>query len=327
MKKMLVAGLFVVLALSLGMAPSPALAKEYKVKIGGGPTGGTFNAFASGMAAYVPKKDANIACTAVGSGGSVANVRRVNAKESDFGLSYGGDLWLGANGKLPKDTRKYDNVRILGFLYGAPAQLVVRADSGIKSAKDLAGKRVAVGNAGSGAAASCERFFRHLGTWDKMKRQFLGYSKAAQNFLDRKLDAFWVLVGYPNRSIIEANSREEITLINVGDDAKESGFYKAMPFYQPTEIPAGTYKDVAVCRTFQDATFLTVNKEISDDLVYKIMNILWSEEGMREMTTRKKTFKSMTMKNNFQGAPVALHPGAVKFWEEKGVKVPDKLKP
>jgi hypothetical protein len=57
------------------------------------------------------------------------------------------------------------------------------------------------------------------------------------------------------------------------------------------------------------------------------MNILWSEEGMREMTTRKKTFKSMTMKNNFQGAPVALHPGAVKFWEEKGVKVPDKLKP
>ena len=85
---------------------APAMAKTYKIKIGGGPTGGTFNAFASGMAAYVPKKDANIQCTAVGSGGSVANVRRVNNKESDFGLSYGGDLWLGANGKLPKDTRE-----------------------------------------------------------------------------------------------------------------------------------------------------------------------------------------------------------------------------
>ena len=73
-----------------------------------------------------------------------------------------------------------------------------------------------------------------------MKRQFLGYSKAAQNFLDNKLDAFWLLVGYPNRSVIEANSRAKIALIDVGNDAKASGFYKAMPFYQPTVIPAGT---------------------------------------------------------------------------------------
>ncbi len=326
MRKAFVVGMLAIAVACLGLAGTPALAKVYKVKIGGGPTGGTFNAFASGAAAYIPKKDPNIQCTAVGSGGSVANVRRVNSRESDFGLSYGGDLWLGANGKLPKDSNKYTNVRILGFLYGAPAQLVVRADSPIKSAKDLVGKRVAVGNAGSGAAASCERFFRHLGIWGKMKRQFLGYSKAAQNFLDRKLDAFWVLVGYPNRSIIEANSRAKIRLINVDDDAKASGFYKAMPFYRPTVIPANTYKGVPECRTFQDATFFTVNKAVPADLVYKIMTILWSEEGMREMTTRKKTFKTMTLENNFKGAPIKLHPGAVKFWEEKGIKVPAELK-
>ena len=127
MKKGILVGILALAVICLGLASAPAMAKTYKIKIGGGPTGGTFNAFASGMAAYVPKKDANIQCTAVGSGGSVANVRRVNNKESDFGLSYGGDLWLGANGKLPKDTKKYDDVRIMGFLYGAPAQLVVRA--------------------------------------------------------------------------------------------------------------------------------------------------------------------------------------------------------
>ena len=323
MRKGLVIGLAAILVLCFGLTAVQA----ESIKIGGGPTGGTFNAFASGMAVYVPKKDTGIQATAVGSGGSVANVRRVHAKESDFGLSYGGDLWLGANGKLPKDEAKYNNVRILGYLYGAPAQLVVRAGSKIQSAYDLVDKRVAVGNAGSGAAASCERFFRHIEVWDKMKRQFLGYSKAAQSFLDGKLDAFWLLVGYPNRSVIEANARAKIRLINVGDDAEKSGFYKALPFYKPMTIPAGTYKDVGECRSFQDATFLTVNKDLSDDLVYKIMTILWSEEGMKEMTTRKKTFKSMNMDNNFKGASVPLHPGAIKFWEEKGMKVAADLKP
>ena len=327
MKRILGGCLIVALALCFGLTAGTVSAAEYSIKIGGGPTGGTFNAFASGMAVYVPKMDSGIKATAVGSGGSVANVRRVHAKESDFALSYGGDLWLGANGKLPKDVTKYNDVRIIGFLYGAPAQLVVRANSKFKSVFDLEGKRVAVGNAGSGAAASCERFFRHIKMWGKMKRQFLGYSKAAQNFLDRKIDAFWLLVGYPNRSVIEANSRAKIRLINVGDDAVKSGFYKALPFYKPMLIPAGTYKDVPECRSFQDATFLTVNKEMPADLVYQLMTLLWSEKGMKEMTTRKKTFKSMNMENNFKGASVPLHPGAIKFWEEKGIKVAADLKP
>ena len=327
MRKAVVYCLVMALMACSAIISGPVLAAEYKVKIGGGPTGGTFNAFASGMAVYVPKKETSISATAVGSGGSVANVRRVHAKESDFGLSYGGDLWLGANGKLPKDATKYSDVRILGYLYGAPAQLVVRADSKIQSAFDLEGMRVAVGNAGSGAAASCERFFRHIKMWDGMKRQFLGYSKAAQNFLDHKIDAFWLLVGYPNRSVIEANARAQIRLINVGDDAEKSGFYKALPFYKPMAIPAGTYKDVGQCNSFQDATFLTANKDMPEDVVYRIMSLLWSQEGMKEMTTRKKTFSSMNLENNFKGASVPLHPGAVKFWEEKGVRVAADLRP
>ena len=160
------------------------------MKVGGGPTGGTFNTFTNAMAVYVPKHLTDVKISSVGSGGSVENVKRVHSGESDFGLCYAVDLALGAKGKLPKDETKYDGTRVMGFLYGAPAQLVVRADSGYKSAKDLVGKRVAVGNAGSGAAASAERFFRHLGVWDNFKPQFLGYSPAASAFKDGKIDAF-----------------------------------------------------------------------------------------------------------------------------------------
>ncbi|MGD8564249.1 MAG: TAXI family TRAP transporter solute-binding subunit, partial [Desulfarculaceae bacterium] len=239
MKKALLLALLAALVACLGITASPVLAKSYMVKIGGGPTGGTFNTFSNGMAIYVPKKNSDIKATAVGSGGSVENVKRVNSGESTFGLCYAVDSALGFQGKLPKDPKKYNKIRSMGYLYGAPAQLVVRADSPFKSAKDMTGKRVAVGNAGSGAAASAERFFRHLGVWDKFKPTFMGYSAAASAFKDGKIDAFWVLVGYPNRSVIEASVQVKIRLIPVGDDAKASNFYKAFA-YMPTTIPAGT---------------------------------------------------------------------------------------
>jgi TRAP transporter TAXI family solute receptor len=327
MKKFLFLSLVAMLAVCLGSAPTDAFAgKEFKAKIGGGPTGGTFNTFTNAMAVYVPKHLEGVKMSAVGSGGSVENVKRVSSGESDFGICYAVDSALGRGGLLPKDEAKYEGNTMLGFLYGAPAQLVVRADSDIKTAKDLKGKRVAVGNAGSGAAASAERFFRHLGVWDDFSPQFLGYSAAASDFKDGKIDAFWVLVGYPNRSIIEASVQIDIRLLDVGKDAAESGFYDAFA-YSPMLIPAGTYGEgMPECHSFQDAAFLCANANVPADVVYNVMKTLWSEDGMAAMTAAKKTFKSMTLDNAFMGASVPLHPGAVKFWEEMGKTVPDNLK-
>lgn len=326
MKKNLFLSLLCLAFVGMIMIPADASAEEFTAKVGGGPTGGTFNTFANAMAVYVPKNMDNVKLSAVGSGGSVENVKRVSNGESDFGLCYAVDSALGRNGKLPKDENKYDGVRAMGFLYGAPAQLVVRADSGIKTAMDLKGKKVAVGNAGSGAAASAERFFRHIGVWDEFSPQFLGYSAAASAFKDGKIDAFWVLVGFPNRSIIEASVQVEIRLIDVGQDAKATNFYDAYA-YIPMEIPAGTYGEgMPACASFQDATFLCVNADVSADVVYGIMKTLWSEAGMEAMTAAKKTFKTMNMENAFDGASIPLHPGAVKFWEEQGKTVPANLK-
>lgn len=327
MKRILTWSLLALGLTALLLAPSgTAIAKEFKAKVGGGPTGGTFNTFANAMAVYVPKNMAEIKISAVGSGGSVENVKRVSSGESTFGLCYAVDSALGRGGLLPKDETRYDGTRALGFLYGAPAQLVVRADSGFKTAADLKGKRVAVGNAGSGAAASAERFFRQIGVWEEFKPQFLGYSAAASAFKDGKIDAFWVLVGYPNRSIIEASVQVDIALIDVGKDAKSSDFYDAYA-YIPVDIPAGTYGEgMPACSSFQDATFLCANAEVPEDVVYNLMKTLWSDAGMEAMTAAKKTFKTMTLENGFDGASIPLHAGAVKFWEEMGKTVPDNLK-
>jgi len=324
MKKFLLIPILTLAVFSLLL--TPLMAQQYSIKIGGGPTGGTFNTFTNGMAVYVPKVNPNIQASSVGSGGSVENVKRLHNGESDFGLCYAVDSGLGYTGKLPQDTIKYDKLRSMGFLYGAPAQLIVNADSEIKTASDLKGKRVAVGNAGSGAAASAERFFRHIGVWDNFKPTFMGYSAAASAFKDGKIDAFWVLVGYPNSSVIEASVQVKIRLIDVGVEAEKSGFYDAYA-YSPMVIPAGTYgKDMPECKSFQDACMLSTNADQPDELVYAVMKTLWSKEGMEAMTMAKKTFKSMTMENAFMGASVPLHPAAAKFWVEQGKSIPDKLK-
>ncbi|RJX30464.1 MAG: TAXI family TRAP transporter solute-binding subunit [Desulfarculus sp.] len=327
MKKVLLLGLVASLVLGLGMLPAPAVAKEYKIKIGGGPTGGTFNVFTNAMAVYLPKKIPGLTATSVGSGGSVENLKRTSRGESDFGIAYSVDSALGWQGKLPKDANKYQDLRMVGYLYGAPAQLVVRADSKFKSASDLKGKRVAVGNAGSGAAASAERFFRHIGVWDKFKPTFMGYSAAASAFKDNKIDAFWVLVGPPNRSVIEASVQVKIRLLDVGVDAEKTGFYKAYA-YSPTVIPAGMYgKGMPAVKSFQDSAMLVANAKLPADLVYAITKTLWSKEGMMTMVTAKKLFAEMSLENGFRGASVMLHPGAVKFWKEQGKKIPANLMP
>ena len=323
MTKRLMIVLLALAVVALGI--SPAVAANYSIKIGGGPTGGTFNQFTNAMAVYVPKVNSNIQASSVGSGGSVENLKRVHNGESDFGLSYAVDSDLGFQGKLPQDPVKYNKIRAMGYLYGAPAQLVVRVDSGFKKASDLKGKRVALGNAGSGAAASAERFFRHIGMWDNFKPTFMGYSAAASAFQDGKIDAFWVLVGYPNRSIIEAAVQVKIALIVVGIEAEETGFYKAYA-YSPAVIPAGTYgKDMPATKSFQDSCILTTNIDQPEELVYAIMKTLWSEAGMQAMVTAKKTFKEMNMENAFSGASVPLHPGAVKFWKEQNKQIPANL--
>ena len=97
---------------------------------------------------------------------------------------------------LKNDTNLYENVLAVAFLYGAPSQLVVRKGSGIKNLEDLVGKKVGVGNAGSGAFANCELFFNHLGIWDRVERNAMGYNDAAAAFGNKQLDAFWLFTAF-----------------------------------------------------------------------------------------------------------------------------------
>jgi TRAP transporter TAXI family solute receptor len=312
-------GLFVLLVATMSNMVT-AQAKE-RVVFSGGPAGGTFQVVANAIQVYKPiKASKDFRVRAQSSAGSVENLRKVNSGKAQMGVVYSGHVYLGRNGQMKNDTKKYEDVMAVAWLYGAPAQLVVRKDSGIKSTKDLAGKKVGVGNAGSGAFANCELFFTHLGVWDKIERNAMGYNDAAQAFGNNQLDAFWLFTAFPSGAVIMAAQTNDIELIDLGKDATDSGFYDKYPYFSKISVPAGTYRGVDYeSPSFQDSALWVANSKVSEDTVYNMLSIMYTEEGLAHMLQQKKTFKNMSLDTGTQGVVTPWHPGAVKFWKEKGM--------
>ena len=297
-----------------------AIAKE-RVIFGGGPAGGTFQVVANGIQVYKPiKANADFSVKAQTSAGSVENLRKTNAGRQQMSTVYSGHVWLGRNGQMKNDPKKYEDVLAVAWLYGAPGQLVVRKGSGIKSVKDLVGKKVGVGNAGSGAFANCELFFSHMGVWDKIERNAMGYNDAAAAFGNKQLDAFWLFTAFPSGAVIMAAQTNDIELVDLDKDAEASGFYKKYPYFGKLAVPGGTYRGVdSDAGSFQDSALWVANSKVSADTVYKMLSAIYTDEGLAHMLTMKKTFKKMSLKTGATNIVTPLHPGAEKFWKEKGM--------
>lgn len=313
--KKLIICLLVLACAGLLVAPGVS-AKAYRFS--GGPSGGTFQYYASAISTLAKKHDINVLASS--SGGAIENIRTTNSGKSSFSVTYSGHVYAAANGKLKNDENKYEDVLAVSFLYGAPAQLVVKKKSGITDPKQLADKRVGVGNAGSGAAANAEIFFTELGIWDKMGRENLGYRAAADAFKNGQLDAFWVFVGYPNASVLEAALQNEVNLLDTYKAGEAAGLFEKYPYFAKVVIPANTYNgQTEPVTTFQDAALWVANKDVEVDVVYNLLKAVYSDEGLKYMVEVHKSAKAMSIEGGLNGIVTKLHPGAVKFWKEMGV--------
>jgi TRAP transporter TAXI family solute receptor len=159
-----------------------------------------------------------------------------------------------------------------------------------------------------------------MGIWDKIERNAMGYNDAAQAFGNNQLDAFWLFVGYPTGAVMMAAQTNDIAMVDLDKDAQEAGFYKEYPYFAKVTIPANTYKGVDYeVNSFQDAALWVANKDVSADAVYQMLSLIYTDEGLAHMVSQKKTFKSMSIQSGPTGIVTPFHPGAEKFWKEKGV--------
>lgn len=317
-----------VVAATLLLVPGVALAQKVRLAFSGGPDGGTFQYFSNAISSRLSGNLENVEVSNMASAGSLENLRRVDSGSVDFGIVYAGDLYLGANGKLTNDDKSYVNTQSMAYLYGAPAHLVVLEASGIDTVAALDGKRVAVGPAGSGAAASAQRYFTALGLWDKMKIEYVGYTEGASALGDRKIDAVWIFAGFPNASVIQAAASNKIRLLSLVDAAKQSPFFSEHPYYAEVTIPAGTYSGVDYdVFSVQDSAIWVAGKHVAPDVVYGALGDIFSDEGLAFMVGVTKAASAMSVKDGNYGIATPLHAGAARFWTEKGLDLTPAQQP
>ena len=298
---------------------SMAHAQTERLAFSGGPDGGTFQYFSNGIATRLSRTMDGVEVSNMASAGSVENLRRVNSRDADFGIVYSGDMYLGLNGKLTNDTRKYRNVQAVSYLYGAPAHLIVLDGSDITEVAQLDGKNVAVGPAGSGAAASAQRFFEGVGLWDKITPQYIGYNQGASALGDRQIDALWVFAGFPNASVIQAASSNKIRLLQINEAAEKGTLFNDHPYYAPVTIPANTYANVDYdVVTIQDSALWIAGRHLSEEKVRDSLKEIYSPEGLTFMSSVSQAAKSMTIDSGIMGIVTPMHDGAKAFWTEQG---------
>lgn len=309
-------------------AKRPSVQSAATLTFNGGPRGGTFNSFARMMSALITGKEPGMTVLPRRSEGSLANICELNLDEADMAILYAGDAFLGRHGSLDCEEARQDRVRALAFLYGAPAQLVVRRDVPVRTVYDLRSMTVAVGHERSGAALSAERFFRHLGLWDALDRVNIGYSRAAAEFAAGRVDALWVLAGHPNPAVVEALTSVPARLLDLHGISVATGFYDLYPFYSSTTIPPRTYEgqEEAVA-TFQDSALWCAREGLGEEHAYRALKAVFSPKGLESMHKGLDAARSMAGENALDNLPVPLHPGAVRFWTEQGAAIPAILLP
>jgi len=291
-----------------------------------GSTGGTYFALGGAMANTWNKNLAGkVQITPQPSGASVENLKRIGKGEAQLGMAMNNiadQAWKG-EGEAFKDTKAIKNFRSIGVIYPEVYQGFVAADSPANTIADLKGMRVAVGPTGSGTAVISKDIFAELGlNFSDFKPEFAGFGDAASKFKDGHLDANFGVLSVPAAAIQDVMTVRKIKMIEIkgADFDKLKAKY---PFFSQFVIPAGTYGNAKDVYTINMQAALYCKADLKDDLVYELTKTFYEKSG--EIAAAHAAGKYIKLEKALDGLTTPLHPGAIKYYKEKGIKIPDNL--
>ncbi|MEM7171219.1 MAG: TAXI family TRAP transporter solute-binding subunit [Pseudomonadota bacterium] len=310
-------------ALMLGASSfGPAQADETFVTIGTGGQTGVYYVVGGSICRLVNRGtgDHGIKCTHT-TGGSVANINGIRTGDLDMGVAQSDWQYHAYNGTAPDKfpDGAYEDLRAVFSVHPEPFTVVARADSGITSFEDLKGKRVNVGNPGSGQRGTMEVVMERLG-WtmdDFALASELKSAEQSQALCDNKIDAMVFTVGHPSGSIKEATTSCEAVLIPVGGDEIQK-LVDENDYYATATIPGGTYTGTdGDTETFGvGATFVT-STNTDEEVVYQMVKAVFENfDRFKKLHPAFANLEPSTMIVNNLSAP--LHDGAVRYYQEKG---------
>ncbi|CAA6813102.1 MAG: TRAP transporter solute receptor, TAXI family precursor [uncultured Thiotrichaceae bacterium] len=310
------------IALTVGGLSGTAQAADQKfVSIGTGGVTGVYYPTGGAICRLVNKgrKEHGIRCSAESTGGSVYNINTIRAGELEFGVAQSDWQYHAYNGTSKfEEAGKFEKLRAMFSVHPEPFTLVVRADSGIESFDGLKGKRVNVGNPGSGQRATTEVVLEAMKmTMDDLALAAeLKGSEMAQALCDNKIDAMIYTIGHPAAAITEAANTCDVKLLSVRGEAIDK-LVGDNPFYRIAEIKGGTYKgtDDDISTFGVGATFVS-SADVPEEVAYIITKAVFDNfDDFKKLHPAFANLKESEMIADGLSAP--LHDGAMKYYKER----------
>jgi TRAP transporter TAXI family solute receptor len=309
--------------LMLAGATGPTAAAEQQfVSIGTGGVTGVYYPTGGAICRLVNKgrKEHGVRCSVESTGGSVYNLNTIRQGELDFGVAQSDWQYHAYNGTSKfEDQGPYEDLRAVFSVHPEPFTVVARADSGISSFADLAGKRVNIGNPGSGQRGTMEVVMAALG-WDKSTFALASELKSAeqsQALCDNKIDAMIFTVGHPSGSIKEATTSCDSVIVPV-TGAEIDKLVGDNDYYRYATIPGGMYRGTDDdTETFGVGATFVSSSDVPDEVVYVIVKAVFENfDQFKKLHPAFANLKPEEMIKDGLSAP--LHDGAVQYYKEKG---------
>lgn len=301
-------------------------AQPQDLVMGTGSSGGTYYALGGAMATAMNNVlgDTGISITAQASGASVENMNLINAGEMDLGMAMNNvaaNAFAGTGAFA--DTGAVTNVSSIGVVYNEVYQIVANANTGAKNVEDLKGLKIAVGPAGSGTVGLSELVFGIAGMDinKDIEPQSDSFGDAATKMQDGHIDAACNVLAVPASSIVEMTTSMKLAYINISDEILAE-IQKDAPYFTRKVIPAGTYPDQTEdCNTITCKAALYCRADLDEETVYQITKAFY--ETGDQVAAAHATGAEIQLEGCLDGITTPIHPGAARYFQEKGIQVPD----
>lgn len=306
-------------AVALGFGMGAQAQTTTRLAIGTGGTGGVYYPLGGGMAAILSKHVKGWEATAEVTGASVANLQLIGQRKQDVGFTMADSAWDATKGEGKFKGHPVE-ARTLMVLYPNQMHVVTVEGSGINSVADLKGKRISTGEPNSGTEVMSLRLLEAAGIGKDVERERLSVAEGVNAMKDRKIDALTWVGGVPTAAITDLAATPGITikLLDHGQYADAMN-KKWGPLYVKGTIPANSYKGQTKDVTNIDVwNLLVADKSMSDDMAYTIVKTLMEHKD--DLVAVHREAKNITLEAQAGSSPIPMHPGARKYWQERGVK-------
>lgn len=317
MKKLIYFAVAVCLIFNLALVKESGAQRKFLTLASGSP-GGVYYPLGGGMAVVI-QKTTDLRCAAESTGASVENSRLVGARESDMGMVMGSIAYK-ATQRLEPFKEKLPLVALFQ-MYPAPEHIVTISGKGIKSIKDLRGKKVSIDVPGSGCAVMAKAILEEYGfnLENDLTIAHLSQSESVQALKDGIVDAVFFNFAYPGSAVLDLAATRDIVLIPV-EPAMADKIIKKYPYYLKISIPAKTYPKVdydVLC--LGDSNVLVAHPQMEIEVAYKVVKAIFENvhKGKWALINIHPIAAQLTPQNAIN-SPIPLHPGAIKYFKEVG---------